>query len=148
MWKRKVPWSGHTMTALAATFTFGACMIGLPTGAQAQSKSDLDDIRQQIQDLKGAYESRIQALEKRLKDAEQATAAAQSTATEAQAKAETSRPEPAAAKQSSQNAFNPAISLILMGQYGNFKQDPTQYSITGFQPPGATSPGTRGFSIG
>jgi len=142
MWKRNVPWPGPTMALLASLF------VGLPTAAQAQNQSDLADIRQQIQELKGAYESRIQALEKRLKDAEQAAAAAQSTATQAQAKAESSRPEPAPVKQSSQNAFNPAISLILMGTYGNFKQDPTQYSITGFQPPGATSPGTRGFSLG
>ena len=142
MWKRNVPWPGHIMALLASLF------VGLPTAAQAQNQSDLADIRQQIQELKGAYESRIQALEKRLKDAEQAAAAAQTTATQAQAQAEQSRPEPAAAKQSSQNAFNPAISLILMGQYGNFKQDPTQYSITGFQPPGATSPGDRSFSLG
>ena len=51
-------------------------------------------------------------------------------------------------RQSTQNAFNPAISLILDGTYGKFQQDPTQYSITGFQPPGATSPGDRSFSLG
>jgi len=46
------------------------------------------------------------------------------------------------------NAFNPAISLILDGTYGNFKQDPTKYAITGFQPSGSTSPGDRSFSLG
>ena len=34
------------------------------------------------------------------------------------------------------------------GARSNFSNDPTKYAITGFQPPGATTPGDRGFSIG
>ena len=127
-----------------------ALAFSTPLAVRAQNPADLEEIRKQIQELKDAYESRMQALEKRLKSAEDAAGAAQEKAKQAEAKAEAA-PAPAAApagKQASINAFNPAISLILMGTYGNFKNDPTQYSITGLQPPGATTPGDRGFSLG
>jgi outer membrane murein-binding lipoprotein Lpp len=120
-----------------------ALAFGLPLGAQAQSTEEIDNIRKQVQELKDDYENRIQGLEKRLKDAEQSATAAQRSASQAEARTQSVAP-----KQASQNAFNPAISLILDGTYGNFKQDPTKYAITGFQPPGATSPGDRSFSLG
>lgn len=125
-----------------------ALALGLPLTAAAQSNDDLNEIRKQIQDLKDSYESRIRALENRLKNAEDAAASAKTSASEAQASAQAARAEAVPPKQASQNAFNPAISLILMGTYGNFKQDPTNAAITGYQPPGATSPGDRGFSLG
>ena len=34
------------------------------------------------------------------------------------------------------NAFNPAISLILDGQYRNLQRDPSSYKIGGFIPGG------------
>ncbi len=121
-----------------------------PLAARAQSKSELDDIRKQIRELKDDYERRIQALEKQLKNAEDAAAAAQGSAAKAEAAAQAARTEAEAVppRQSAPNAFNPALSLILNGTYGNFSADPEQYTITGFQPPGATSPGVRGFSLG
>jgi hypothetical protein len=121
-----------------------ALAFSLPLGAQAQNTAaDIDDIRKQVQEIKAAYENRIQGLEKRLKDAEESAAAAQSNP------GKTEAPTPSvASRQSSQNAFNPAISLILDATYGKFQQDPTKYAITGFQPAGATSPGDRSFSLG
>jgi hypothetical protein len=120
-----------------------ALAFNLPLGAQAQSTEDIENIRKQVKELKDDYENRIQGLEKRLKDAEQSATAAQRSASQAEARTQSVAP-----KQASQNAFNPAISLILDGTYGNFKQDPTKYAITGFQPSGATSPGDRSFSLG
>jgi hypothetical protein len=124
----------------------GAC----PSIALAQG-SDLDEIRKQIQELKDAYEARIQGLEKRLKAAEDAAnakaAAEQPPAAQAAAPPETA---PTAAPAASQSAFNPAISLILDGRYANFSQDPAQRSMTGFLSNGNTSDslGSRGFSLG
>jgi hypothetical protein len=135
----------NKILAAAVALAFSA-----PIGALAQNPADLDEIRKQIQDLKDAYESRMQALEKRLKSAEDAATSAQEKAKQAEAKSEAAQQAqaPAPGRQASINAFNPAISLILSGTYGNFKNDPTQYAITGFQPPGATSPGDRGFQLG
>ncbi|HYL18725.1 MAG TPA: TonB-dependent receptor [Burkholderiales bacterium] len=135
-----------------------AVALGLAPAVQAQTNPELDEIRQQIKELKDSYESRIQALEKRLKDAEEAAAKAQTAATQAQSAAaptQASAPpapsEPAqASQQGSPNAFNPAISVILTGTYANFSQDPAKASVTGFLSNADTSAalGPRGFSLG
>jgi hypothetical protein len=122
-----------------------------PCMALAQG-SDLDEIRKQIQELKDAYESRIQGLEKRLKAAEDAAANTKAAAEQTQAAQQAAPAEaaPMAAPAASQSAFNPAISLILNGRYANFSQDPAQRSMTGFLSNGNTSDslGPRGFSLG
>lgn len=46
------------------------------------------------------------------------------------------------------NAFNPDISLILMGRYAYLTQDPTDYRINGFVPGGEVGPPPRGFGLG
>ncbi len=47
------------------------------------------------------------------------------------------------------NAFNPAISLIVSGQYSHQQLDPQDYRIGGFIPGGdEVGPGARGFNIG
>ena len=45
------------------------------------------------------------------------------------------------------NSFNPAISLILMGSYSDFSQDPAQYSLSGITLAEETGPGVQGFSL-
>jgi hypothetical protein len=48
-----------------------------------------------------------------------------------------------------ENAFNPAISLILNGIYGNLSQDPAGFKIDGFVPTlGEVNPPNRGLSLG
>ena len=48
-----------------------------------------------------------------------------------------------------ENAFNPGISLILNGIYGNLSQDPAGFRIDGFVPPnGEVAPPNRGLSLG
>jgi hypothetical protein len=55
----------------------------------------------------------------------------------------------AAAAPASANAFNPAISLILVGQYSNLQQDPQTYQIGGFIPGSdEIGPGKRSFNLG
>lgn len=134
-----------------------ALASALPTVTQAQNSAELEQIRQQIKELKDSYEARIQALEKRLQEAETAAASAQSAANQAQSSAaqaktsaQTAPPEPVTTQTASPNAFNPALSLILGGHYANFSQDPAKATITGFQSnaDAADSLGPRGFSLG
>jgi hypothetical protein len=113
-----------------------ALVLLFPRAAWSASDAELADIRDQIRELKSSYESRIQALERRLKDAE--ASAAQAAAI----------PPPAAAGGNSPSAFNPAISAILNGTYANFSKDPAQSTIAGFTPGGAEGPGRRGFGLG
>ncbi|MBI5039754.1 MAG: carbohydrate porin [Gammaproteobacteria bacterium] len=118
----------------------------LPAFASAAAKPDeLAAIRQQIQSLQADYEQRIQALEARLAHAEAETQAAKQTAAEAQAAATAPVTAPPSA---SANAFNPAISAILSGTYGDLSNDPDTYAIPGFALGGETGPGERGFSLG
>jgi hypothetical protein len=48
-----------------------------------------------------------------------------------------------------ENAFNPGISLVLNGIYGNLSQDPAGFRINGFVPTlGEVGPPNRGLSLG
>jgi hypothetical protein len=118
-----------------------ACALALliaPT-ARAASDAELDQIRAQIQELKSSYESRIKALEDRLKDAEVRAAASVPEATQ---------PVAASSPSSSASAFNPAVSVVLQGRYANLSQDPARFAIAGFATGADVGPGRRGFSLG
>ncbi len=114
-----------------------ALALLLAPNAWAASDADLDEIRAQIKELKSSYETRIQALEQRLKEAE----------AKSSAPAVASAPAPSSST-SSISAFNPAVSVILQGRYANLSQDPSSFAIHGFAPGGEIGPGRRGFSLG
>ena len=131
----------------------GFALSGLPALSSAATDPDLKALREEIAQMKQAYEQRIDALEKRLSQAETATnektARAEAKADQAQAVAQQLAAQPPAAQPTQSNAFNPEISMILQGSYNNLKQDPNAYQITGFVPTlGDVGPGTRGFSLG
>jgi hypothetical protein len=148
--------------ALALALAWGAA-----GASHAQTSNDLEQIRQEIQAIKQDYEKRIQELEKRLKQAEQAAqqaqASAQTAAEQAKASAQqaaeqvqaaqrteppqTAAPPAPAGGTAAQNAFNPAISLILQGAYQQYNTDPASRSVTGYLPPGAFLEGNKGFNL-
>ena len=113
-------------TAIGAAFA-------VPVAAIGADDVEVQKIRDELKGLKEDYETRMRQLEQRLEQTEQ-------------------RPTPAAAVQSapaSANAFNPAISLILGGQFSNLKRDPATYQIGGFIPGGdEIGPGRRSFNLG
>lgn len=124
-----------------------ALALLLPSGVEAANSDELARIRKEIAELKSTYENHIQALELRLQKAESEAQSAH------EAVARQVRSEPAAlavaAPASRDNAFNPAISLILSGLYTQTSRDPSGYAITGFaMPKGAEiGPGRRGLSL-
>jgi len=127
---------GREVSALALGFALGAVP---PAFA---GNDDLAGIRDEINRLKQTYEQRIEALEKRLAEAEAKAGKGESSAARVQP-APAGKNRPAAA-----NAFNPAISLILQGTYANTSQDPNAYQITGFMPSGGeVGPPKRSFSL-
>ncbi len=84
------------------------------------------DVREELKQL----QQRIQQLEKRLQETENVAAQA-------------------SARPASENAFNPAVSVILQGTAARSSLDPNTYRITGFVPPtGEIGPARRGFSLG
>jgi hypothetical protein len=129
-----------------------AAAIAIPAFAFAADDAEIEKIREEIKDLKDGYENRIRSLEDRLREAE-------STGTGAGGAPAASASTPAYANKpiTTQNAFNPAISLILDGKYQNLERDPGTYQIGGFIPAGGhddagghshgSGPGEKGFSI-
>jgi hypothetical protein len=121
-----------------------ALAIAVPLTASAQTSSDIDSLRREIEGIRANYEQRLQALEQRLKAAEAAVQAAPPAAAGA--------PAPVAAGPAATpgaGAFNPAISLILSGTYGRTSRDPSNYALTGFALPAGSEAGPlpRGFSL-
>jgi hypothetical protein len=110
-----------------------------PLSAYAANDEDLRAIREQIQQLKESYEQRITQLEQRLQQAEASSKSAENTAAQAQTAAQQAT-RPAT---SSEGSFNPAVSLILSGTYGQLQRDPAN-PTTGF----AMSPNNNGYTKG
>jgi hypothetical protein len=128
-------------------FAIALC-LGAPAAAQ---ESELAKIREEIRQLKQQYEKRIQELEKRLADTEAKAGKAEVAADKAGQSAATAQSASAAATsaRSGENAFNPAISLILQGTYARESQDPNRYYINGFIPSGGeVGPPKRSFGLG
>ena len=128
--------------------------LGLPCAAQAATDADLAQIRNEIQQMRQAYEARIAGLEARLQqaeaDARQAGAKADSAAGQAREAVSAAAQAAPARGGDNINAFNPGVSLILSGVYGNHSADPAGYRITGFHLPGAVLGDIRpqrGFSL-
>src|SRR4051794_10674742 len=145
----------HTLSRVSL-----ALALATPFGAIADSSSsDVDALRQEIKAMRADYETRLQALEQRVKTAEATAASATAAATSAPpatvaGASPAAPPAPSAVASTGgggggANAFNPAMSLILSGGYTNTSQDPAKYTISGFPlPPNAEiGPGTRGFSL-
>jgi hypothetical protein len=125
-----------------------AMALASPALAQAATDAELAQIREQIRQLKESYEARVQTLEKRLQEMEAAGARADANANASASAARVEPPPQPSGRAASESAFNPAVSLVLAGAYGNLSQDPAHYAITGFVPANnGVSPGTRGTSL-
>ena len=133
-----------------------ALVLSAASPAWGASDAELADIRDQIRQLKESYETRIQALEARLKQAEDAAKAPAAKPSDTKSSEPTAAPPPSAppvavaasSPSSGLSAFNPAISAVLQGTYSNLSQDPNQYAITGFATGADIGPGKRSFSLG
>jgi hypothetical protein len=125
----------RSLTAMAVALAFSC-----PAAAQ---DAELAKIREEIKQMKDAYERRIQTLEKRLAETEAKAGKAEASATKAETAAVAASSRPA-----SESAFNPAVSLILQGTYGNTSKDPNSFRINGFVPSGGeVGPPKRGFGL-
>ena len=151
-------------------FLAASCALACFLPFSAHAADDLAALKAELEALKADYGQRVGALEARITQLE-AAAVAQSPATDATATpdadtvaaaaalaADTSAPpapEPSytppasAGARSGAAAFNPAISVILAGNYAHLSQDPGTYRIAGFIPNGGEiGPGERSFNLG
>jgi len=132
----------------ASLSVLAACGVLASLPAQA-ADNDLKALREEIAQMRQAYEQRINALEARLIKAESKADNAQAVAQAVEQNTVQQNTVQQAAAPTQSNSFNPEMSMILQGSYNNLKQDPNAYQITGFVPTlGEVSPGARGFSLG
>src|ERR1700730_7366651 len=115
------------LTPIVAAIVF-VCLLW--PGAGHAATDDLAALRAELEALKTDYTSRVQALEARIKQLESSVVSA-TTAPPAYP-----QPSPVAApgKSSNATAFNPAMSMILTGNYASLSQDPATYRVAGFIP--------------
>jgi hypothetical protein len=113
-------------------------LAALATNAQADD--DVASLRAELQSLKSEYDARVAALESRITELEAASTAVTTAPPEATS---------ASAAGDSASAFNPAISLVLAGNYADTSREPGDWRIAGFMPSGGeVGPGERSFNLG
>jgi hypothetical protein len=123
---------------IAASMTL-ACGL-LP--AIGHADDDVAALRAELEALKSDYAARLGALEARI---EELTAAA--PASDSYVSQETAA-QPSAGAASAASALNPAISLILAGNYTSLSEDPKSWRMAGFMPSGGeVGPGERSFNL-
>ena len=105
----------------------------LSTSVPALAAESTAELKQQIDQLKKDYQARTDALEKRIKAAEDASLENTSGSAVVPAKS---------------NSFNPAISLILNGSYNSYSQSPDNYALPGFALGEEAGLEKEGFSLG
>lgn len=109
--------------------------------APVWAADDVASLRAELEALKADYASKVAALETRIQELEAASAAA--------AAAPPIPVPPSAPASNAASAFNPAISMILAGNYTNTSEDPKTYRIAGFIPnDGEVGPNERSFNLG
>ena len=113
-----------------------AFLVAAPAGAQSKTDPTAADLAEQIQALKREYEMRIGALE------------AQLSAMESRAQDEDRERESTAraAEPASDNAFNPAIGVVLNGLFSQYSAD--EFEIPGFPIGHESERAADGLSLG
>ncbi len=124
----------HALLATAIT-------IALSTPAHAVTDAEWSALKDEIQKMKAAYESRISELETRVKSAESKASAAEDKAVKVETRA-----AQAEQPKSTTSRFNPDVSLILQGKYAHM-DDVDERHLTGFMQGGHDHGGERGFSL-
>ncbi len=120
-----------------AALVAAACAALAPA---AHADDDAAALRRELDSLKSDYEARVAALESRIAKLESAPAA--------DAAAVEAAPPPAAASGGAA-AFNPAVSVVLAGNYADTSRDPGDWHMAGFMPSGGeVGPGERSFNLG
>ena len=123
----------------------------LPSIGQAASDADVEALRAELARVKADYAERLAKLEAQIAQLQPNPDVAATAAVDQAVAAPPVTPEAAQVPQATRSAatFNPAISLILAGNYANLSNSPEDYAIQGFIPAGdEIGPGERGFNLG
>ena len=135
------------MNHLRKCYVKALCWVGMLHGnfALGATTDPIAGLRQEVQELRRAYEARIDALEARIAVAELAATRARTSASEAVEIAEDTAIATTAGSAAA-NVFNPAIGVVLVARAADI--DRRWETIPGFIPSGELGPGKSGFSLG
>ena len=125
----------HALLAATAV-TVLLPLIAPPAGAQSKTDPTAAELAEQIQTLKHEYEARIAALEAQLSAME---SRAQDTGPGSESPARAAGP-------ASDNAFNPAIGIVLNGMFSQYSAD--EFEIPGFPIGHESERAADGLSLG
>jgi hypothetical protein len=130
-------------------FALRAAMVAalsIPCSVVPAAQDDIVELKQMLQQMKQDYEQRIGALETRIREAEQKAETAQSRAVSAEQAAEQAA-RPDAMEPRGDNAFNPAISLVVQGSAASYSRSPEDWNLSGFQVGGEAGLKPEGLSL-
>ncbi len=112
------------------------CAVAGPA-VSASELTELELLRQELSEIRQAYESRIDALEVRIRSLESPT----------QAPVPNAASPAASAIQEKPNDFNPSMGVVLVGTATDFSPD-DDFTVPGYMVDEEAGPGENGFSIG
>ena len=110
----------------------------------AQQATELDEIRQQMEQLRTSYEAQLKALEERLDKAE---ALSEKNRVELAESQDAAGSVTGSSGGLTSSAFNPAISVILQGSLNSYSKNPDSYELAGFPLGGEAGLASEGFSL-
>lgn len=102
---------------------------------------DISDLKAELAQMREEYESRINKLEQRLEQAEVTNQQNQTNIAKVAA-------QPVIQTSKNSNRFNPAISMVLNGQFSDYSEPVDDYELSGFALQGEGGLATEGFSLG
>jgi len=105
--------------------------LSFPMSAISADSADIAELKKMIMQMKQQHQQQIQALEKRVENAETRAAAAEKKAQSTAGKIVAVEEQVQAKPRSGENSFNPAISLVLQGGYASYSEDPEEFHFEG-----------------
>ena len=103
--------------------------------------NDLDDLKIEVAQMRADYEQRIEQLEQRL-------AKAETTTSEIRTEVATANAAPVVVTTRNNNSFNPAISMVLNGQFSDYSEPSENHELSGFALQGEGGLAAEGLSLG
>ncbi|MDT8370787.1 MAG: hypothetical protein RQ783_02215 [Gammaproteobacteria bacterium] len=120
-----------------------ALLIAASLGTSISAHADqISDLKAEFLQMRADYEQRIEQLEQRLAQTEVTTNAVKTEVASVKA---TSTPT---ATTRNNNSFNPAISMVLNGQFSDYSDSPDNYELSGFALQGEGGLAPEGLSLG
>jgi len=119
-----------------------ALLIAVTFVSSAVFADDISILKEELAQIRADYEDRIAQLEQRLSQAEKTVQTNSTVVTQINEQPNT------VTKTASNNSFNPAISMVLNGQFSDYRRDADAYELNGFSLQGEGGLATEGFSLG